>query len=121
MEGDLYEMNLCQEFYAEKTGLDPVAVFARLNQIGQAPASAFFALARPLSDECQPQRFLQKRGDRLVSQPIKGTRRRGATMQEDAAIREELATNEKDRAEHIMIVDLDDDLARHCLPGARSG
>ncbi|MCC6279833.1 MAG: anthranilate synthase component I family protein, partial [Saprospiraceae bacterium] len=119
MEGDLYEMNLCQEFYAEKTGLDPVAVFARLNQIGQAPASAFLRWRDRYLMSASPERFLQKRGDRLVSQPIKGTRRRGATMQEDAAIREELATNEKDRAEHIMIVDLvRNDLARHCLPGS---
>lgn len=119
IEGDLYEMNLCQEFYAEKMGLDPVVVFARLNQIGLAPASAFLRWHDRYLMSASPERFLQKQGDRLVSQPIKGTRRRGATKQEDAAIRAELAANEKDRAENVMIVDLvRNDLARHCLPGS---
>jgi len=119
VEGDLYEMNLCQEFFAEKTSIDPVSVFARLNQIGLAPASAFLRWRDRYLMGASPERFLQKRGDRLVSQPIKGTRKRGATAQEDHAIRAELATNEKDRAENVMIVDLvRNDLARHCLPGS---
>ncbi len=118
-EGDLYEMNLCQEFFAEKTRIDPVSVFARLNQIGLAPASAFLRWRDRYLMSASPERFLQKRGDRLVSQPIKGTRKRGATEQEDRAIRAELSTNEKDRAENVMIVDLvRNDLARHCLPGS---
>lgn len=119
VEGDLYEMNLCQEFFAEKTGLDPVAVFERLNLIGLAPASAFLRWHERFLMSASPERFLQKRGDRLVSQPIKGTRRRGATLEEDAVIRTELASNEKDRAENVMIVDLvRNDLARNCLPGS---
>lgn len=119
MEGDLYEMNLCQEFFAEKTSLNPVAVFSKLNQIGQAPASAFLRWRDRYLMNASPERFLQKRGQRLVSQPIKGTRRRGATPEEDDTIREELAGNSKDRAENIMIVDLvRNDLARNCLPGS---
>ena len=119
IEGDLYEMNLCQEFFAEKTAIDPVSVFARLNQIGQAPASAFLRWRDRYLMSASPERFLKKEGDRLVSQPIKGTRRRGATEQEDQEIRAELAANEKDRAENVMIVDLvRNDLARHCKPGS---
>ncbi len=119
IEGDLYEMNFCQAFFAEKTGLDPVSVFARLNQIGLAPASAFLRWRDRYLMSASPERFLQKRGERLVSQPIKGTRRRGATLEEDLVIRAELAANEKDRAENVMIVDLvRNDLARHCLPGS---
>ena len=119
VEGDLYEMNLCQEFFAEKTGLDPVAVFGRLNLIGLAPASAFLRWHERYLMSASPERFLQKRGSRLVSQPIKGTRRRGSTLQEDDSIRAELASNEKDRAENVMIVDLvRNDLARNCLPGS---
>ena len=112
-------MNLCQEFFAEKTGLDPVAVFGRLNLIGLAPASAFLRWHERYLMSASPERFLQKRGSRLVSQPIKGTRRRGSTLQEDDSIRAELASNEKDRAENVMIVDLvRNDLARNCLPGS---
>ncbi len=119
IEGDVYEMNLCQEFFAEKTRIEPADVFARLNQIGLAPASAFLRWRDRYLMSASPERFLQKRGDQLVSQPIKGTRRRGATEQEDRAIRAELAANEKDRAENVMIVDLvRNDLARHCLPGS---
>ncbi len=119
VEGDLYEMNLCQEFFAEKITLDPVAVFSRLNQIGRAPASAFLRWRDRYLMSASPERFLHKRGQRLVSQPIKGTRRRGTTPEEDDRIREELAGNSKDRAENIMIVDLvRNDLARNCLPGS---
>ena len=117
--GDLYEMNLCQEFYAEKIDLDPIRVFANLNKIGMAPSSAFMRWENRYLMSASPERFLQKHGNRLVSQPIKGTRRRGATAAEDAGIRAELAANEKDRAENIMIVDLvRNDLARNCLPGS---
>lgn len=119
VEGDLYEMNLCQEFFAEDIQLDPISVFSRLNKIGRAPASAFLRWNDLYLMSASPERFLQKTGSRLVSQPIKGTRRRGATPEEDQAIRAELATNEKDRAENVMIVDLvRNDLARHCLPGS---
>lgn len=119
VEGDLYEMNLCQEFFAEKMSLEPVAVFARLNRIGQAPASAFLRWGDRFLMSASPERFLRKQGRQLISQPIKGTRRRGASREEDATIRAELAANEKDRAENVMIVDLvRNDLARHCLPGS---
>jgi para-aminobenzoate synthetase component 1 len=112
-------MNFCQEFFAEKKNLDAVAVFERLNWIGRAPSSAFMRWGDRFLMSASPERFLQKRGDRLVSQPIKGTRRRGATVDEDEHIRAELASNEKDRAENIMIVDLvRNDLARNCLPGS---
>jgi len=118
-EGDVYEVNLCQEFFAENTSLDPLAVFERLNAIAQAPFSAFLRWQHCYLLSASPERFLKKTGQRVVSQPIKGTRRRGKNAEEDERIRHELAASEKDRAENVMIVDLvRNDLSRHCLPGS---
>ena len=66
-----------------------------------------------------PERFLRKEGDLLVTQPIKGTRKRSSDPETDAKIKAELASSEKDRSENVMIVDLvRNDLAHHCLPGS---
>ncbi|MFN4257005.1 MAG: aminodeoxychorismate synthase component I [Saprospiraceae bacterium] len=116
--GDFYELNFCQEFFAEGAEIDPAAIFRRLNAIGRAPFSAYFRL-RELHLCCaSPERFLKKTGDQLASQPIKGTRRRGQTEAEDAALAHELAASAKDRSENVMIVDLvRNDLGRVCEPG----
>ncbi len=117
--GDLYEMNFCQEFYAENARIRPLAVYERLNQIGRAPFSAYFHHADAYLLCASPERFLAKKNGQLVSQPIKGTRRRSADPDEDARICAELAASEKDRAENVMIVDLvRNDFARHCRPGS---
>lgn len=119
VEGDVYEMNLCQEFYAEQATLDPLPTFERLNALTRAPFSAYLRRHEHRLLCASPERFLRKEGDTLVSQPIKGTRRRHADPAEDARIREELRESIKDRAENVMIVDLvRNDLARHCLPGS---
>ena len=119
IEGDVYELNLCQEFFAEGLSLDPVAVFSRLNTLGKAPFSAYIRLKDKYLCCASPERFLKKTDDKLISQPIKGTRRRGQTLEEDVIIKQELASSEKDRAENVMIVDLvRNDLARSCRPGS---
>jgi para-aminobenzoate synthetase component I len=117
--GDLYEINFCQEFFALNVEMQPVAVFRRLAQCTHAPMGAFVRMGERYLLCASPERFLQKQGDWLVSQPIKGTRRRSMDPTEDARMKAELAVSEKDRAEHIMIVDLvRNDLARHCQPGS---
>lgn len=119
IEGDVYEMNLCQEFYAENAIIHPLNTFQRLNDLAQAPFSAYLRYHDRYLLSASPERFLRKDGLHLVSQPIKGTRRRHPDPQEDARIREALRTSEKDRAENIMIVDLvRNDLARNCMPGS---
>ena len=119
MEGDVYELNLCQEFYAESSALNPLQTFERLNARAQAPFAAYLRKHAHYLLCASPERFLRKTGDRLVSQPIKGTRRRHPDLAEDARIREALRTSVKDQAENVMIVDLvRNDLARHCLPGS---
>lgn len=117
--GDIYEMNFCQEFSAQAVEIDPAGVFVRLNDISRAPFATYLKFNQ-LSLICgSPERFLRKKGNLLITQPIKGTRKRSADPAEDAAIREELFHSEKDRSENVMIVDLvRNDLSRNCLPGS---
>lgn len=119
IEGDVYEMNLCQEFFAENVPLEPLATFERLNALTNAPFAAYLRRGEHYLLCASPERFLKKENNRLISQPIKGTRRRHPEPAEDARIREQLRDSIKDRAENIMIVDLvRNDLARNCLPGS---
>ena len=117
-QGDIYEMNFCQEFFAEGCELDPLSVFQKLNQISKAPFSAFYKLRGHYLLCASPERFLKKEGRKLISQPIKGTIRRGSSPSEDARLRRQLLRSEKDRSENVMIVDLvRNDLSRSCEAG----
>ncbi|MBN8679370.1 MAG: anthranilate synthase component I family protein [Chitinophagales bacterium] len=116
--GDIYEMNFCQEFYAESVTINPLEVYQRLKVIGKAPFSCFLRWNDRYLLSASPERFLRKNGQKLLSQPIKGTRKRGASAAEDEQIRAELAASEKDRSENVMIVDLvRNDFSRNCVPG----
>jgi len=116
--GDIYEMNFCQEFSASEGDIDPAGVFVRLNDISRAPFATYLKFNHLSLMSGSPERFLRKKGNLLITQPIKGTRKRSADPVEDAAIREELFRSEKDRSENVMIVDLvRNDLSRNCLPG----
>lgn len=118
IEGDVYELNLCQEFFTEKAKIDPLHTFKRLNHLTRAPFAACLRMHDRYLLGASPERFLRKSGPSLISQPIKGTRRRHPDPAEDDRIRAELASSEKDRAENVMIVDLvRNDLARNCRPG----
>jgi para-aminobenzoate synthetase component 1 len=118
LEGDIYEANLCQEFFSEGCILDPLPLFLQLNRLANAPFSACYEVDGRYLLCASPERFLHKQGDLLTSQPIKGTRRRGRDAEEDQILRDELLHSEKDRAENVMIVDLvRNDLARSCQPG----
>lgn len=117
--GEVYEVNLCQEFHAEETRLEPLDVFEQLNARALAPFSAFLRWHDRYLMCASPERFLAKRGQQLFSQPIKGTRRRSTDPKADDQLRQTLRYSEKERAENAMIVDLvRNDLARHCLPGS---
>ena len=119
LRGDIYEMNFCQEFFAEDCLLDAPAIFQRLNQVSKAPFSTFYRLHDRYLLCASPERFLKKTGQRLSSQPIKGTMRRGRTAEEDAVLRQQLYCSQKDRSENVMIVDLvRNDLARSCRAGS---
>lgn len=77
--GDIYEMNFCMEFFAEQAAIDPVKTYLSLNEISQTPFSAFYKIKDRYLLSASPERFLKKSGNKLLSQPIKGTTKRGAT------------------------------------------
>jgi para-aminobenzoate synthetase component 1 len=118
LNGEVYELNLCQEFYAEDVALDPVAAFWRLNEASPAPYAGFLRHHDHYLLCASPECFITQQQGVITSQPIKGTRRRGATPAEDEAQRLALLHDEKERAENLMIVDLvRNDLARVAQPG----
>lgn len=117
-EGDFYELNYCNEFYSENAELNPVETFLKLNRKSKAPFSSFFKLDSKYVFCASPERFLKKEGTKLITQPIKGTARKGNTAEENSMLQQHLANDEKERAENVMIVDLvRNDLARSSKAG----
>lgn len=117
--GDIYEANFCQEFYAEDTKIDPFLVYQKLNTISQAPFATFFKRAGDYILSASPERYLQKKGNTLISQPIKGTAKRDTNPAKDAALVQKLQSDPKERAENIMIVDLvRNDLSKSAVKGS---
>ncbi len=104
--GAIYEANICQEFYSDPCTIDPIALYLRLNDISPAPFSVFLRNGDKYLISSSPERFLAKRGTKIISQPIKGTARRAKNKAEDRRIKSKLLLNEKERAENIMITDL---------------
>jgi para-aminobenzoate synthetase component 1 len=118
IDGDTYEMNFCQEFYAEEVSLDPLVLFNKMNQIAKAPFATYYQLKKHYLLCGSPERFLCKRGSQLISQPIKGTIKRGESLEEDQILQEQLRNSIKDQAENVMIVDLvRNDLTKICNTG----
>ncbi|MFD2866283.1 anthranilate synthase component I family protein [Mucilaginibacter antarcticus] len=116
--GDIYVTNYCQELYADNAHIDPVATFLQLNRVSPTPFGTFYKWEDNYILCASPERFLAKRGYKLISQPIKGTARRGSTKAEDEAIKEQLHSNTKELQENVMIVDLvRNDLTHSAKPG----
>lgn len=104
--GDIYEANFCMEFYAENAKIDPLEMYHKLNTISEAPFAVYFKNAAHYLLSASPERYLRKEGTKVISQPIKGTSKRSADPIADAQFKVDLAQNEKERSENIMIVDL---------------
>lgn len=116
--GDCYQANLSQEFTGQYRG-SPWQAFRTLADANPTPYSAFLRIGDSAVLSISPERFLEIRDGTVVTSPIKGTRPRGRTPEEDAALAEELQASEKDRAENLMIVDLlRNDLSLNALPGS---
>jgi para-aminobenzoate synthetase component 1 len=119
IEGDCYELNLCAESFAENITLAPVELFQRLNARNPSPFACCYRVNHSYLIGASPERFLFRNDNCLISQPIKGTSKRGATPVEDEIIKNALVQNEKERAENVMITDLvRNDLAKSCIPGS---
>jgi len=116
--GDIYVTNFCQEFFAENAAIDPLEVFSKLNAISPNPFSGFFKWGSNYILSASPERFLAKRNEKLISQPIKGTAKRGKTTEEDEIIKQQLRSHTKELQENVMIVDLvRNDLTRSAKQG----
>ena len=116
--GDCYEINYCNEGYADDITLDPLQAFAALNQLSKAPFAAYYRTGDNYMMCASPERYLQKFGSVISSQPIKGTAKRGKDEVSDNEIRTQLFNSIKDRAENVMITDLvRNDIARSSVPG----
>ncbi len=117
--GDIYEINFCQEFFAENSIIDTVGVYEKLNDISRAPFTAYCKFGTHYLLCASPERFIQKHGNKLISQPIKGTIKRSSNKIEDAQLKNELQNSNKERSENIMIVDLvRNDLSRIAKRGS---
>ncbi len=114
-EGDVYQLCLTNQYQVDAKA-DPLATFIALREISPAPYAGYFKFGQTVLVSSSPEQFIQVGVDGAVSsKPIKGTRPRGETGHLDQAIIKELATNQKERAENLMIVDLmRNDLSRVC-------
>ncbi|BDU25258.1 anthranilate synthase component I family protein [Flavobacterium sp. GSB-24] len=104
--GDMYEANFCMEFYAENAVINPLEKFQKLNEISKAPFSVFFKNYKHYLLSASPERYIKKEGDKIISQPIKGTSKRFLDSIEDEKSKAILESDAKERAENIMITDL---------------
>jgi para-aminobenzoate synthetase component 1 len=117
-EGDIYQVNLSQRFHTDFSG-DSFELYKTLRRINPAPFAAYLNYENFRVISASPERFLKITGRDVETRPIKGTRPRGRDGTEDARLKEELASSEKDRAEHLMIVDLErNDIGRVCEYGS---
>ncbi|SDS41589.1 aminodeoxychorismate synthase, subunit I [Halopseudomonas xinjiangensis] len=118
--GDCYQINLAQRFRARCQG-DSLAAYARLRRACPTPFAAYLEHDNASVLCLSPERFLQVRDGRVETRPIKGTRPRGVSDEEDQRLARQLRTSAKDLAENVMIVDLlRNDLGRTCRPGSVS-
>ena len=118
--GDCYQVNLSQDFAGQYRG-DTWQAFDALSRAHPTPFAAYLRMNGQSVLSFSPERFLSIRGGRVLTSPIKGTRPRGKTHEEDQALLDELRSSAKDKAENLMIVDLlRNDLGRHCQTGSVS-
>ncbi len=104
--GDIYEINYCQEYVAQEVEINPIDTYFKLNKKSPTPFSCFVKFNDKFLLCASPERFISKQGNKIISQPIKGTIKRGATIQEDETLKTQLQNDPKERSENIMIVDL---------------
>lgn len=117
--GDVYEVTFSMDFYAENVFADPFSLYVKLTEASPMPFSSFLKIGQKYLVCASPERFMAKRGNRLLSQPIKGTAPRTGNPDVDAPVARGLPLDEKERSENIMIVDLvRNDLSRVAAPGS---
>ena len=119
LHGDCYEINYCQEFYATGATIDPGVVYKKLIAVSPNPFSALYRLDDKYCVCASPERYIKKEGNKIISQPIKGTAKRNLSDHDaDEKNRRQLIHSTKERSENVMVVDLvRNDLSRICKEG----
>ena len=120
LRGDCYEINFCQEFFADGVTVDPLTLYKKLSEASPNPFSCYYRNNHSYLLCASPERYLSRKGNRLISQPIKGT---AARIKDDAGADEDakkaLFTSAKNRSENVMVVDLvRNDFSRICKEGS---
>jgi len=117
--GDIYQANLSHRFAVDLGGRSSRSIYRRLREINPAPFAALLELPDVTLVSCSPERLVRISGPEVETRPIAGTRPRGASTDEDRLLIEDLLMSPKERAEHIMLVDLErNDLGRVCTYGS---
>lgn len=117
--GDFYEINYCQAFELQHLSADPVSLYVNLTEVSPTPFACFYKNHSDYLLCASPERYLQKKGNQLISQPIKGTIKRNLHNNADDKLQvEALQNSSKDKSENVMVVDLvRNDLSRICEQG----
>jgi anthranilate synthase component 1 len=116
--GDIYQVVLSQRFEAE-VAADSFTVYRALRHVNPSPYMYFIRMGGVSLVGSSPEMLVRVEGARVETHPIAGTRPRGRTVEEDVRLAEELKRNEKERAEHVMLVDLGrNDVGRVCAYGS---
>jgi anthranilate synthase component 1 len=118
--GDVYQANLSRGWGGRSpSAVDPAALYRALRAANPSPFAAILRDADFAVISSSPERLVSAHGGVVSTRPIAGTRPRGASPERDAALIESLLNNEKERAEHVMLIDLErNDLGRVCLGGS---
>jgi anthranilate synthase component I len=118
--GDVYQTNLSRLWQGNSArGVNPVSIYKRLRDTNPSPFAAILRCQDFALLSSSPERLVAVRGNRVSTRPIAGTRPRGATHADDAVLIRSLLDNEKERAEHVMLIDLErNDLGRVCTGGS---
>ena len=98
--GNIYEVTYCQEFYSVDSKIDPLPTYFALNRATKATFSCLLEWEGRYLLSASPERFLKREGNRLITQPIKGTAKRGTTLAEDEQLKIDLLASDKERAEN---------------------
>ncbi|NEQ44284.1 MAG: anthranilate synthase component I [Leptolyngbya sp. SIOISBB] len=116
--GDIFQANLSLRF-ATETAADSWTIYQHLHHINPSPFASYWRTPWGAVVSCSPERLVSLQGDRAETRPIAGTRPRGESPQADQRLAQELLSNRKELAEHIMLVDLErNDLGRVCTWGS---
>lgn len=120
LRGNCYEVNFCQAFSNTAATIDPLQVFRSLAAVSPNPFAAFYRVQEKFLMCASPERFIQRNGNKIISQPIKGTIARDLNDAEaDQHQQRQLLASHKEKAENVMVVDLvRNDLSRICKEGS---